>query len=196
MTSIQPLRIDDRDFVPTPMRSELAPPRYPRVPLWRRGAALGLDFVAVGLVSSALGMSAIAQAFLFVVAWLGMRVVLVSRNQGQSLGRWAFDMKVVDLRWGGTPGLKELAQREGIIATGAVLVLFGLLNLSPASPWSLLLFMPLAIDCALAAVDEEKRQAFHDQVCQTLVVPTRRGYSLDLKCKRLWSDAQRRFKQR
>ncbi|MDX2240065.1 MAG: RDD family protein [Leptolyngbyaceae cyanobacterium bins.302] len=178
------------------MPSELVSRRYPRVPLWRRGAALAVDFVAVALVSSLFSMNAIAQMFLFVVAWLGMRVALVARNQGQSLGRWAFDMKVVDLRWGGTPGLQELAQREGLMAVGAGLMLFGLLNLSPASPWSLLLFIPLGIDCALAGIDEEKRQAFHDQLGRTLVVPTRRGYSLDLKLKWLWALAERRLKQR
>ncbi|MBD2462629.1 RDD family protein [Oscillatoria sp. FACHB-1407] len=178
------------------MRSELVPRRYPRVPLWRRGAALAIDFVVVTVISSLFSMNAIAQAFLFIVAWLGMRVALVARNQGQSLGRWAFDMKVVDLRWGSTPALQELTQREGLMAVGAVLMLFGLLNLSPASPWSILLFIPLGIDCALAIMDEEKRQAFHDQLSRTVIVPTRRGYSLDLKLKSLWALAQRRLKQR
>ena len=178
------------------MPSELAPPRYPRVPLWRRGAALGLDFIVAAFISSILGMSAIAQGFLFIVTWLAIRVFLVSRNHGQSLGRWALDMRVVDLRWGSTPGLKELAQREGIVALGAMFVLFGFLNLSPASPWSVILFVPLGIDCALALLDNEKRQAFHDQLCNTLVVSTRRGYSLDIKLHRLWLMAQRRLKQR
>ncbi|HEY9622782.1 MAG TPA: RDD family protein [Crinalium sp.] len=178
------------------MRSNLALPPYPRVPLWRRAAAFGIDFVAVALLSSILGMSAIAQAVLFILAWLGMRVILVSKNHGQSLGRWAFDMKVVDARWGSTPGLEKLVQREGVIAVGAVLLLFGLVNLSPASPWSLLLFIPLGVDYALAAVDQERRRTFHDQLCNTLVVQTRRGYSLDVKLKRLWFYTQRRIKQR
>jgi uncharacterized RDD family membrane protein YckC len=178
------------------MRSNLALPPYPRVPLWRRGAAWGIDFIAVTLVSSIAGMSAIAQAIVFILAWLGLRVILVSKNHGQSLGRWALDMKVVDGRWGGTPGLETLVKREGLAALGAVLALFGLTNLSPASPWSLLLFVPLGADAVLAVFDQDNRQTFHDQFSKTLVVQTRRGYSLDVKLKRLWFDAQRRLKQR
>jgi len=178
------------------MRSELAPPRYPRVPLWRRGAALGIDFLAVALLSSVMGTSAIAQGIVFIIGWLALRVILVSQNQGQSLGRWAFDMRVVNMRWGSTPGLQELAQRESIIALGAMLVMFGFANLNPANGWSILLFIPLAADGLLAIVDQERRQSFHDQICRTLIVPTRRGYSLDLKLQRLWIEAQSRWKQR
>jgi uncharacterized RDD family membrane protein YckC len=178
------------------MRSDLALPPYPRVPLWRRGAAWGIDFVAVALLSSIIGMSAIAQGVLFIVAWLGMRVILVSKNHGQSLGRWALDMKVVDGRWGSTPGLEKLAQREGLVAVGAVLALFGLANLNPASPWSVLLFIPLGADGVLAVFDDDRRQTFHDQLCGTLIVQTRRGYSLDIKLKQLWFYAQKRLKQR
>jgi len=37
-----------------------------------------------------------AQVVVFVLAWWGAAVLLVYRNQGQSLGRWALDMKVLD----------------------------------------------------------------------------------------------------
>lgn len=176
------------------MRGELAPPPYPKVPLWRRGAALAIDFAAVGLLSLTLGGSVAAQAVVFLLAWLGLRVLLVTRNLGQSLGRWALDMKVVDARIGGTPGLQALLKREGLLGVATLCLLLGLVNLSPAKPWSLLLFLPLGLDCSLAAFDRVQRQAFHDQISRTLVVQTRRGYSLDIKIKRWVAYAQRRMK--
>lgn len=174
------------------MRAEII--HYPKVPLWRRGAALGIDFLVVALVSGILGQSLAAVAFLFIVGWLALRVILVAKNQGQSLGRWAFDMKVVDAKLNGPPGLKELSIREGILGIAVLSALIGLLNLSPARPWSLLLFLPLGIDCSLAFADRMQRQAFHDQMGRTMMAQTRRGYSLDLKIKRLLADAQRRMK--
>jgi uncharacterized RDD family membrane protein YckC len=166
------------------------------VPLWRRGAAFAIDFVIVAILSSLLGMGAIAQATVFILAWLGMRVILVAQNQGQSLGRWALDMKVVSLRWGGTPSLQELAKREGWLAFEAMLALFGLINLNPGTPWSILLLLPLIADCILAFLDDQQRQTLHDKACETLIVQTRRGYSLDVKLRRLWIDAQRYLNQR
>jgi uncharacterized RDD family membrane protein YckC len=175
------------------MPAELAPAYYPKVPIWRRGAALAIDFLAIGLLSLLIGGSIPAQAFVFIAGWLAMRVLLVARNRGQSLGRWALDMKIVDARIGGTPGLLELTKREGAIGLGALLVLWGLVNLSPAAPGAVMLFIPLAIDCSLAFVDRQQ-QALHDQFSQTRVVQTRRGYSLDLKLRKLFAYAQRRMK--
>ena len=165
------------------MRGELVPVQYPRVPIGRRAAALGIDFVAVGLISAAVGTQAIAQAIVFLLLWFGLRVVTVSRNKGQSLGRWALDMRVIDPYHNNTPGLMELSKREGVLGIAALLALWGILNLSPAKPWSLLLFLPLAADCGLALFDPRNRQAFHDQLSGTLMVQTRRGYSLDIKIK-------------
>jgi RDD family len=176
------------------MPAQLASTYYPRVPIWRRGAALAIDFVAVGLVSLLLGQSPVALAFVYGVGWLGMRVVLVAKNHGQSLGRWALDMKVMDARFGGTPGLQELCKREGLLGFGSLLVLIGLINLTPSAPWAISLFLPLAIDCGFAYGDPEQQQTFHDQVGRTRLVQTRRGYSLDVKLRRLVAYAQRRMK--
>lgn len=179
------------------MRPDRVPPPYPKVPVERRAAALLIDLFAVGLVSSLIGGSITAVAFVFIVTWLGMRVVWVAKNQGQSLGRWAFDMKVVDARMGGTPGLQELFKREALVGVGAMLFYVGLVSLvtlGSAAAWALLLFIPLPLDCSLAFADRGQRQAFHDQIGRTLVVQTRRGYSLDLKIKRLVAEAKRRVK--
>jgi hypothetical protein len=56
----------------------------------------------------------------------------------------------------------------------------------------MLLLLPLAIDCSVANFDPQLQQAFHDRIAGTMVVATRRGYSLDLKVKR-WVAQLRRF---
>jgi len=176
------------------MRAELAVSDYRKVPLGRRAAAASIDFATVGLLSLLLGTSVIALAFCFLSGWLAMRVVLVSKNRGQSLGRWALDMRVVNVRLGGTPDLQSLVKREAVLGCGALLLLIGLVSLSPGRPWALLLFLPIAADCSLAAVDRQQQQTFHDQIAQTRIVQSRHGYSLDLKLKRLVAQAQRRVK--
>lgn len=167
--------------------------RIPRIPLWRRGAAWAIDFAIVGVVAGAAG-AVVAQGIFFVLGWLGMRVLLVVNNKGQSVGRWALDLKVWDLRRGGIPGLVELAQREGLLAIEGFLVLVGLASFSQTTPWAPLLFIPLAIDCGIAWLDPDRCQAFHDRLANTIVVPSKRGYSLDLKIKKWLVDLRQRVK--
>ena len=131
---------------------------------------------------------------LFLTAWFGLRVILVSKNRGQSLGRWAFDMKLIDPKFRATPGLAELTKREALIGIGAWLVWLGLANLSPTNGFILFAPLPLLVDCGFAFTDEDYRQAFHDQIARTVVVQTRRGYSLDIKAKRLFAQVRRRMK--
>jgi uncharacterized RDD family membrane protein YckC len=176
------------------MPTDPAAIEYIRVPLWRRGTALLIDFLAVSLLSLLLGGSAIAIIIVFLIGWVGLRVVWVARNRGQSLGRWALDMRIIDLQRGGTPDLLTLTKRESVIGLGAALLLIGLVNLSPGAPWALLLFVPIALDLSVAWINRDEQQAFHDQWTQTQIVQSRRGYSLDLKLKRLLVAAQRRVK--
>jgi hypothetical protein len=49
----------------------------------------------------------------------------------------------------------------------------------------LILILPLIANGSTAFVDEDYRQAFHDRFAGTFMVQTRRGYSLDLKVKKL-----------
>jgi hypothetical protein len=176
------------------MHSKIVPVRYSKVPPSRRIAALAIDLLAVGIISSAVGSIWIAQAVIFVGAWLLMRVVLVAKNHGQSLGRWALNMTVIDTRDGKIPELQELSKREGLLSLAAFLAFLGLVNLNPASPWSPLLFVPLLIDCGAAFTDEATQQAFHDRLAGTMVVESRRGYSLDVKVKRLVAQARSRMR--
>lgn len=163
------------------MFNDPASPRFPRVPLSRRSAAFAIDFCTAGLLCLFLGNLLVPG---FILTWLILRVILVAKNRGQSLGRYALDIRVIDAKNGRTPGLLELSQREGITGLGALLALLGISYLSPTNAWTILLMIPLPADCLFAVVDENRRQALHDQVAGTLVVQTRRGYSLDLKLKR------------
>ncbi|HHP7244715.1 MAG TPA: RDD family protein [Elainellaceae cyanobacterium] len=176
--------------------SELARPDYLKVPFWRRGVAFGIDFVAAALVSSLLSGSIAAQAFVFAIAWLALRVIVTAQNHGQSLGRWALDMRVVDTKfYRGTPGLKELTKREAIAGLGALCTLIGLANLSLTAAWSLLLFLPVLADCGGAYLDRTQQRAVHDQVANTRIVEAQRGYSLDLKTKQLIAYMRKRMRK-
>ncbi|MFH7026973.1 MAG: RDD family protein [Heteroscytonema crispum UTEX LB 1556] len=162
--------------------------RYPKADIGRRGMALALDFLVVWLVSSLLGSGnigiQIVQILIFMIGWLILRVLLVYNNQGQSLGRWAFDMKVLEADTGRIPELLALLKREAIACAGALLVSIALSNII-RNPTAILLLLPLAIDCSTAFSDNQLRQALHDRYAGTMIVSSRRGYSLDLKIKRL-----------
>ena len=169
--------------------------RFPKVPIERRAAAFFIDFVAVWLVSSLLGFNVFVQIVVFMLSWTALRVVFVSSNQGQSLGRWALDMKVLDIKYSKIPGLLTLAKREGILGFCALLAMLGL-NIGLANGISmLLLIFPLAADCCSALADEDAQQAFHDRMAKTLVIQTRRGFSLDLRLKKIFAQVRRRVQK-
>lgn len=179
----------------------MATPRYrdrlPRVPPGRRGGALAIDFLLVWLLSSFFGP--FWQIPAYIGLWLAIRVFWVFRNQGQSLGRWALDMKVVDERYGRVPSLLTLVKREAIIgACTLFLVISANTLIRPSGVLNgavLLAVIPLLGDVGLAFGDVEKRQAFHDRIAGTIVVQTRRGYSLDLKLKRLVAQFRQRVRR-
>jgi uncharacterized RDD family membrane protein YckC len=174
------------------MRDEIPTRRFPRVPMERRVAAFAIDVCAVSLVSL-FGGSAFAVP-LFLLAWFGLRVVLVERNKGQSLGRWAMDIKVIDPKYGSLPTLTTLLKREVVTGVGSLLVFVGLVNLSPTNGFILVAPLLLLVDCTPAFLDTEYRQAYHDRLARTMMIQTRRGYSLDLKLKTFIAKANRRVK--
>jgi uncharacterized RDD family membrane protein YckC len=175
------------------MRSDLgSPQRFPRVPNDRRVAAFAIDFGAVSLLSTLGGSSAIIP--LYLIFWYGLRVILVAKNQGQSLGRWALDMKVLDSKHRALPGLLELTKRETVTGLGSLLIFLSLVNLSPTNGLILVAPIPLLIDCGLAFLDTEFRQAWHDRLARTVVIQTRRGYSLDIKVKKIFAQLGDRVK--
>lgn len=166
--------------------------RFPRVPYERRIGAFAIDFVTVWFISSFFGNS--GGWLVFLLGWLGIRVILVDRNQGQSLGHYALDMKVIDYRYAKVPDLVTLGKREGILGFAAMLASIGLQNFGNGLAL-LFLATPVLIDCLMALFDEELNRAFHDRVAQTIVVQTTRGFSLDLRLKKLLVTIQRNMRK-
>ena len=172
-------------------RSEITYRRLPKVPIERRMGAFAIDFIVVWFVSSFFGRGG---WLVFLLAWLAMRIFVVDRNQGQSLGYYALDMKVIDYRYNRVPDLLTLGKREGILGFTAMLASLGLQNFGNGL---LLLFLatPLLIDCLMALFDEELNRAFHDRVGETIVIQTERGFSLDLRLKKLLVTIKRNMRQ-
>ena len=179
------------------MDSNQLPPsyrRFPKVPVDRRAYAFLLDFVTVLFLSSF--FKGLVKDLVFLVIWLTLRVIVVEKNKGQSLGSWSFDIKVIDLRFLRVPGLKELTKREAILGFAAMLAMVGL-NINFKNGLSMLIFItPLIIDCGLAIGDEEYNQAFHDKISNTIVIQTKRGFSLDLRLKKLWKIIKEKIQSR
>ncbi|MCC3527205.1 MAG: RDD family protein [Microcoleus sp. PH2017_22_RUC_O_B] len=172
------------------MSSDLVP-LLPKVSLERRAGAFCIDAIAVWIPSLLLGTNPIAQTILFVLLWLIMRVATVRKNQGQSLGRWALDMKIADTRLQRMPGVQELCKREALLGFCAALAFAGVGGLTSTNAGVLLLMLPLAIDCSVAFTDTARfPQAFHDRLGRTIVIGTKRGYSLDIKVRRLLDQVQ------
>jgi len=159
--------------------------RVPRAPLWRRGYAMSLDFLIASLVCALLtNNNWFGQLVTFNFAWLAIRAVVPASNFGQSPGRWAFDIRTVDQRYERTPGVYELLRREAIAGNAAFLAYTGWRALGSLNAFYLLFLIPLAVDVGFAWLEPGKPFAFHDRIGQTVVVVTRRGYSLDLKVKK------------
>lgn len=167
--------------------------RFPKVPIERRAYAFLIDFITVWLTSSFLG-TGILRWLTFLITWFLLRVLLVEKNQGQSLGRWVLDIKIID-KTNRVPTLANLAKREGIVGSLALLAMIGL-NIGVLNPLSMLILVtPLVVDCVVALGDEQYFQAFHDQVSQTLIIQTRRGFSLDLRLKKLLAQIQQTMRK-
>ncbi|WP_204105396.1 MULTISPECIES: RDD family protein [Spirulina sp. CCY15215] len=177
------------------MEPDLLPPKkFPRVPFERRFYAFAIDLTLTWLLSSFAGKGAV-QAIVFFLAWILLRVVVVDKNQGQSLGSWCMDIKVLDLRFRKVPDLFALAKREGCLGGLATFAAIGF-NLFFINPFStLLLVSPLIIDCAIAYADDDWNQAFHDRFFGTVMVQTKRGYSLDIRLRRFLADLRYRMRR-
>ena len=59
----------------------------------------------------------------------------------------------------------------------------------------LLLLAPLLIDCSLAFLDDEYNLAGHDRIANTLMIQTERGFSLDLRLKKIFGQIQRNMRR-
>ena len=168
--------------------------RYPKVPLDRRFWSFTVDFLTVWFVSSFFAANLIVQWLVFLPFWWVMRVLIVDKNRGQSLGNWLFDIKIIDPRYNRTPDLLSLNKRELMAGVGAALAIAGLQNFTNGLSL-LLLLTPLAIDCSLALIDDENNLAGHDRLAKTFSIQTERGFSLDLRMKKIFGQIQDRMRK-
>ncbi len=168
--------------------------KYPKVPINRRVWAFAIDFLSIWFISSFFASNLYVQWLVFLPLWLIMRVLIVEKNKGQSLGKWAFDIKVIDPRFNRVPELMNLFKRELMVGVFAALAIAGLQNFMNGLS-VLLLLSPLAIDCAISLLDEEANLAGHDRVAQTFMVQTERGFSLDLRLKKIFGQIQRSMRK-
>jgi uncharacterized RDD family membrane protein YckC len=176
--------------------NEIAYRRFPKAPLERRVGAFLIDFILVWLLSSMATGNILLQFLTFFLGWFGARVLVVENNQGQSIGTWCLDLKVIDLRYRKVPALVDLAKREAIVGFGAFLATIGL-NINVLNPLSMLLLLtPLTIDCCVGLADDRLSQAFHDRFANTTIIQTRRGFSLDLRLKKLYYQGRRYLRER
>jgi hypothetical protein len=168
--------------------------RYPKVPMDRRVGAFAIDFLSTWFISAFFAGNFI-QWLVFLFVWGILRVVVAEKNQGQSLGRWALDIQVIDPRMSRLPDLLALGKRELILGCGAVLAIAGL-QINVRNGLSMLLLLaPILIDCSLAFLDDENNLAFHDRVGETLMIQTERGFSLDLRLKKIFGQIQRNMRR-
>jgi uncharacterized RDD family membrane protein YckC len=170
--------------------------RFPKAPIERRAGAFLIDFICVWLLSSMAAGNIFLQLLTFSIGWFAARVVVVDKNQGQSVGTWCLDLKVIDLQSRKVPTLVDLSKREAIVGFGAFLAMLGL-NINFINPISmLLLVMPLTIDCCVGLADDRLAQAFHDRFTNTTIIQTKRGFSLDLRLKKLYYQGKRYLRER
>ncbi|MDS3859420.1 RDD family protein [Thermosynechococcaceae cyanobacterium BACA0444] len=167
--------------------SELArqyPDYFPARP-WKRVIATGIDGAMVWVLSAVAAVPGQAiqwgQILVFLLAWWVLRVAVVYRNKGQSLGHWLMDLRVIDQR-GRTPLLQRLTQREGILGG---LVLLALVAVDSGLGFAILLLVaPVIVDCSWAWINP-RHNTLHDLISQTEIVVAYRGFSLDRKLIRL-----------
>jgi uncharacterized RDD family membrane protein YckC len=172
------------------MSSDIVP-LTPKATISQRAAAFCIDAIAVWLPSLLIGNNPLVHTIFFILLWLVMRVPVARKNQGQSLGRWAVNVKVADTKLKRLPGIQELCKREAVLGTCAALAFAGIAGLTSTNAAVLLLLLPLAIDCGRAFTDSERfPQAFHDRIAGTIITGSKRGYFLDIKVQRLLDQVQ------
>lgn len=171
------------------------PPRLKKAQMLSRVGASAIDFSLAWLLSTVAitgdAKLQLGQWVIFAILWGLLRVVVVMNNQGQSPGHWAMDLKVIDARSAQLPRIDDLLKREAIAGGSCLLLLIGF-NMGGLVLFALL--APLAIDNGIGVADPVRLQTLHDRWVDTIVVYTTRGYSLDLKLKKVLTQAQQRVR--
>jgi uncharacterized RDD family membrane protein YckC len=168
--------------------------RYSLAQMGQRVAASGIDIVACLMLSSFLealvGIDAASGAgeLIFCFVWLFNRVLLPTKNQGQSVGRWAMNLRVVDMEFGNTANIAALVRREAAILIAMLIWISSLDSLTGAV---ILALVPVVVDIAPAFVDIDRRQALHDKIGGTIVINSRKGFELEQKLLSFFGQANK-----
>jgi uncharacterized RDD family membrane protein YckC len=160
-------------------------PAYNRLPLASLPTRLGafvIDFLAcfllAQLIRELLGLSGgFWLQFIFMPIWLSDRALV----NGQSLGRWAMSLKVVNMNYGKPTGTLALLKREGLILAFLLLIINSLDSSGMITSLTIFAPIPLIVELVFASADTLKRQTIHDRLSESIVVFTRKGLQLDLK---------------
>ncbi|AFY70525.1 RDD domain containing protein [Thalassoporum mexicanum PCC 7367] len=158
--------------------------RFSLAQMGQRTAASGIDIVVCLMLSSLLealvGIDVVSSGgeLIFCFVWLFGRVLVPTRTQGQSIGRWAMNLRVVDVEFGKTANVIALARRE---ATILIAMLIWIASLDSLTGAVILALVPVVVDIAPAFVDIDRRQALHDRIGGTIVINSRKGFELERK---------------
>jgi uncharacterized RDD family membrane protein YckC len=172
------------------MDFEPAYSRYPLATVNQRLGALIVDFLSCWFISEltlslfSITSSSPLRFFTFLVTWFVFRVLIASRGQGQSFGRWLMSIRVIDAEYGKTAGIGAFFKREIFVFVCSLFLVETITSTLIVFAW-----IPFAADAAFAIVDNEKRQAFHDRISSTICIQTRKGFAIDQKLGKLFNQA-------
>jgi uncharacterized RDD family membrane protein YckC len=168
--------------------------RFSLAQMGQRTAASGIDIVVCLMLSSLLeallGIDVVSGGgeLIFCFVWLFNRVLLTTKNQGQSVGRWSMNLRVVDTEFGKTANVIALLRREAAILVAMIIWIASLDSLTGAV---ILALVPIVIDIAPAFVDIDRRQAIHDKIGDTIVINSRKGFELERKLLSFFGQANK-----
>ncbi|MGB3401570.1 MAG: RDD family protein [Microcoleaceae cyanobacterium] len=128
----------------------------------------------------------LVKLFSCLLFWLFLRVIIVVKNKGQSLGRWTLNLKVIDTQFQKTPDIIGLLKREGLLGIAVIFPMIAMTHLWSGNAGILFWTVPLVIDSGVTLFDTNRSsQTIHDRLSRTVVVGCNRGYSLQLKLQKL-----------
>ena len=159
--------------------SSLVHNNFIQAPFDRRIYAFLLDFITIWFLSS---------------FFKGITEIIVNKNKGQSLGCWAFDLKIISIRTRRIPQLNEMLKREATLGFLALLAMLGLKINFDNGLSMLLLTTPVVVDFSIVLGNQKHHsQTLHDMVGHTILIQSQRGFSLDLRIKKILKTIHKKY---
>ena len=172
--------------------SSLVHNNFIQAPFDRRIYAFLLDFITIWFLSSF--FKGITQNIVFSFTWLILQVIIVNKNKGQSLGCWAFDLKIISIRTRRIPQLNEMLKREATLGFLALLAMLGLKINFDNGLSMLLLTTPVVVDFSIVLGNQKHHsQTLHEMIGHTILIQSQRGFSLDLRIKKILKTIHKKY---